>query len=140
MRRILIVVAVACLLGGLVWAQTPADTIEPLTLIPGQYFALAGTDLGPADGRRVELGNAKTYQDCTRWELQDPKRWNDTAVVFKVKPGSFTHGETIWVFMVSTLDSVLETTWPFTIGGTLEGPGKPGQPGPGQPGKPTFTN
>lgn len=76
---------------------------------------------------RVELGNAPTYSACTHREIQVPTSWSASQVSFAFNSGSFQPGTTAYLFAVNP-NGTPSAGYPVTIGGTLQAPGKPGQP------------
>jgi hypothetical protein len=89
-------------------------------------------DITPA---RVELGNASTWDACTRREIQIPSAWSQDSLTFTVNQGAFTPGQTAYVYVVNAAEEHNATGFPLTIGTTID----PGDP-PGAPGQPAVVH
>lgn len=63
---------------------------------------------------RVELGNAVTYDACTRREIQIPSAWSDTSITTKLNRGSFSESEDLYLFVVND-DGVVSEGHPVTM-------------------------
>ena len=57
---------------------------------------------------RVMLGNSSTYSGCTHLEMQPVTAWNTngTAVTITFNSGSFTQGQTAYLYLVDSTGSV----------------------------------
>jgi hypothetical protein len=66
---------------------------------------------------RVELGDASTYSACTHREIQVPTAWNSGSISAKVVQGSFTSGQTAYLFVTDASGNV-SSGRPVTIGGS----------------------
>lgn len=49
---------------------------------------------------RVMLGNASTFDACTVREIQPTRTWSDTTISVRANPGSFTTGQTAYLYVV----------------------------------------
>lgn len=73
---------------------------------------------------RVELGNASTYGASTRREIQVPTQWSDGSVSFKLNPGTFASGSTVYLY-VTDANNVTSPGRAVTLGGTAIAPNPP---------------
>lgn len=64
---------------------------------------------------RVVIGDASTLSACTNIEIQVPTVWSTTSVATSFNQGSFSNGETAYVFVIDS-DGVASTGFPVTIG------------------------
>ena len=51
---------------------------------------------------RVEIGDASTYENCSRREMQIPTSWSPDSITIKVNSGSFNDGEYVYLFVLDT--------------------------------------
>ncbi len=79
---------------------------------------------------RVEIGNASTYNACTLREVQIPTSWAAGSVGVRVNQGSFTAGQTAYVYVIDATGRVNSSGLPIVIGGQ-------GGSGPTAPAAPT---
>lgn len=93
------------------------------------YWGELYIDTTPA---RVELGNADTWDGCTVREIQIPSAWSPTTISFAVHQGTFTSGQTAYLYVVNEDEQHNTVGFPVTIGMQSD----PGDP-PGEPGQPT---
>jgi len=79
---------------------------------------------------RVELGNAASYDACTKLAVTTVTNWSESQIETVVRQGAFAPGDTAYVFVVDGSGGVSGRGLQVVIGqgsGTL-GPGLPGQP------------
>jgi hypothetical protein len=55
---------------------------------------------------RVELGNAATWNACTRKEIQIPKAWGATSITAKPNYGAFNSGNTAYLYVVDSQGNI----------------------------------
>lgn len=65
---------------------------------------------------RVEIGNASTYNACTRREIQIPLAWANGSITVKVNQGAFSSGTTAYLYVVNSDGSVNTNGYPVMIG------------------------
>lgn len=75
---------------------------------------------------RVELGNAATYNACTHREIQIPTSWSDTSVSFVTNVGSFSGGDTVYLYIVDSDGNANATGLSATIGSAVNDVSAPG--------------
>ena len=63
---------------------------------------------------RVELGNAATWGESTHREIQIPSAWSTNSITFKVNRGSFSPGQTVYLFAVDA-NGIPSSGYPVTI-------------------------
>ncbi len=66
---------------------------------------------------RVEIGNASTYANCSNLTITTPTSWSDTRIVTTVRQGSFSSGQTAYLYVFDANGNVNSTGFPITIGG-----------------------
>ncbi|MFA6198058.1 MAG: putative Ig domain-containing protein [Patescibacteria group bacterium] len=67
---------------------------------------------------RVEIGNTSTWDTNTHREIQIPHTtWNDDQIQFTVNQGTFTNGESAYLYVVDENGVVNTTGYPITFGG-----------------------
>ncbi|MFA6198057.1 MAG: Ig domain-containing protein [Patescibacteria group bacterium] len=67
---------------------------------------------------RVEIGNTSTWDTNTHREIQIPHTtWNDDQIQFTVNQGTFTDGESAYLYVVDENGVVNTTGYPITFGG-----------------------
>lgn len=72
------------------------DDPSPAELI--QYVSEMYIDVTQA---RIEIGDAANWDDCTHREIQIPLRnWTQTSIEFRINRGSFSSGDTAYLFVV----------------------------------------
>lgn len=64
---------------------------------------------------RVEIGDAATYDACTHREVQIPIDWSDTSLTLAVNTGSFSLGESVYLFVVHEDGSISDGHGPLTV-------------------------
>jgi hypothetical protein len=64
---------------------------------------------------RVEVGNNATYNSCTHREMQIPTSWGASAVTFTVNRGTFGASDAVWVHVINSSNTVVQST-PYTFG------------------------
>jgi hypothetical protein len=80
--------------------------------------------------QRVEIGDNATYANCTKREIQPPTAWTDTGATVTLNRGSFSPGDTAYVFVIDANNAPstgYEITIPFskrmyTLGGSIAAP------------------
>ena len=65
---------------------------------------------------RVELGNSPTFSACTHREIQIPINWSETSITVTVNKGSFSNGETAYLFVLDRDGNVNTNGYPVVIG------------------------
>jgi len=72
---------------------------------------------------RVEIGNASSWETCTRREIQLPTAWSATSVTIDVNAGRFVADDEAWVYVVNAAGEYNYYGVPVTIGGEPAGSG-----------------
>ena len=72
--------------------------------------------VGAAAMARVELGDNSTYTDCTKLAVATVNTWADTSISASVRSGSFSPGETAYLFAIDA-DGVASGGYQVTIEG-----------------------
>lgn len=72
---------------------------------------------GTAARARVEIGNNATYSNCTNLAVITPTSWNNSQITATVRQGSFTAGQTAYLFVVDASGAASSQGFPVTIGG-----------------------
>ena len=67
---------------------------------------------------RVEIGNAPTYAASTHREMLIPTAWSAGSISAKVTQGTFTTGQTAYVYVADATGRVNAAGFRVTIGGT----------------------
>src|SRR3989339_97560 len=65
---------------------------------------------------RVMLGNASTYSASTHLEMQTPTAWSTNSVTINANQGSFTPGQTAYLYIIDANGNA-SNGYPVTIGG-----------------------
>jgi chitodextrinase len=65
---------------------------------------------------RIEIGNASTWDACTRREIQIPSSWSDNSIQATINQGSFANGSTVYLFIVDS-NNVPSVGYPVVLGG-----------------------
>ena len=80
---------------------------------------------------RVELGNTSTWETNTHREIQIPTSWADGQVSVTINPGTFTAGQTAYLFVVDANGVASNQGYPVVIeqGGTAAISSPPNPPG-----------
>ncbi|MGB3209624.1 MAG: hypothetical protein WBB19_02855 [Desulforhopalus sp.] len=55
---------------------------------------------------RVEIGNAATWDACTRREIQIPTAWGTSSVTAKANFGAFNYGNTAYLYVVDSKGNI----------------------------------
>jgi hypothetical protein len=55
--------------------------------------------VGPSAQARVEIGNAASYEACTKMALATPTSWSDGSITATVRAGSLSAGEAAWLYV-----------------------------------------
>jgi hypothetical protein len=66
---------------------------------------------------RVEIGDKSTWNACTKREVQVPISWNSSTIQARVNQGSFSNGETAYLYVVDSNGNVNNQGYIVTIGG-----------------------
>jgi len=74
---------------------------------------------------RVEIGNASTWNSCTRRELQVATAWSNTGVTFTVSPGVFNSGAQAYLYVVDAQGVANSQGFPITLGEGAAAPEPP---------------
>jgi len=79
---------------------------------------------------RVVLGDASTWSQVQHYELQIPQDWQPQSIQVTGNLGSFTPGESVWLYVVDANGNLNENGLAVEtdLGPPPEGPGQPGQP------------
>ncbi|MEF3692161.1 MAG: hypothetical protein V3574_03875 [Candidatus Moraniibacteriota bacterium] len=64
---------------------------------------------------RVEIGDASTWSNCTFKEMQPPASWNNSQILINLNKGSFSNGETAYLYVVDENGDFNETGYPITF-------------------------
>jgi hypothetical protein len=91
----------------------------------GNGFAVAGAyfdDVFVQYGTqaRVEIGDASTWRACTHREIQIPSAWSANSITFTTNQGSFTNGQTAYLYVVDSSGAINSSGYPITIGSGQE--------------------
>ena len=65
---------------------------------------------------RIEIGNASTWDACTQREIQRHTAWSDTSATITVNAGTFSDGQTVYVYTVDEDGVPNPTGYAVTIG------------------------
>jgi hypothetical protein len=65
---------------------------------------------------RVELGDAATWTGCKHREIQVPSAWSDNSISVTVNAGSFTSGQTAYLYVVDKDGNVNANGQPVVLG------------------------
>ena len=76
---------------------------------------------------RVEIGNASTWNACTRREIQIPSAWSSGSITVNVRQGTFPLGAA-WLYVVDSSGNINSSGVPVTFGS--DGGGSGGVPNP----------
>src|SRR3989339_288581 len=76
---------------------------------------------------RIELGNSPNFETCTHREIQIPVAWSDNSITFTVNQGSFSNGDTAYLFSIDE-NGYTSDGFPVTIGIKEENHHKPDVP------------
>lgn len=132
--------------------QPLVSNIDGQTL-SGTQLSVQGTGFGenplsasvPEDSQvvydspaKIILSNSATFPDSasSHQEIQPPLTWTPTQIDFKLDPGNFQPGESVYLYVVDALGESNSQGYLLII---EEAPGEPGQPAaPGQPGTPII--
>lgn len=66
---------------------------------------------------RVEIGDASTWSNTRKKEVQIPTSWSDSAISVRVNSGEFTSGQTAYLYVVDSNGAVNNQGIPVKIGG-----------------------
>ena len=68
---------------------------------------------------RVEIGNENTFATCTHREIQIPTAWESdgTEITITMNQGSFSNGDTVFLYVVDSAGVVNTTGYEVIIGG-----------------------
>lgn len=64
---------------------------------------------------RVVIGDAPTYDNCTRREIQIPSAWSNTSITASVNQGAFGDSDTAYLYVVDD-DGVASSGYEITLG------------------------
>ncbi len=76
---------------------------------------------------RIEIGNASTWAASTHREIQVPTAWSSNSITFKANQGSFSAGETAYLYVIDSA-GVPSAGYPITIGSGGSGGSTPTAP------------
>jgi len=65
---------------------------------------------------RVEIGEASTFDTCTIREIQPPTAWSNNSITFTANQGSFSDGDTAYLYVVDEDGSVNEQGYQIAFG------------------------
>ncbi|HOX27181.1 MAG TPA: hypothetical protein PLL30_15860 [Candidatus Krumholzibacteria bacterium] len=65
---------------------------------------------------RIEIGNAATWNACTRREIQIPSAWSQSSASFRVNQGLFANGATAYLYVVDRNGAVNQNGLAVTFG------------------------
>ncbi len=89
----------------------PTPSERPIKLLYDDiYFAV-----GPNSAARVEVGNAKNYEACTKISIATPTNWSDSTVSATIRQGGFNQGEEVYIFIVDAENSYSTGFGPFSF-------------------------
>jgi hypothetical protein len=80
-----------------------------LTYMDDVYIATGGP-------QRVEIGNASTYTGCTNLAIITPTSWSATSIAATVRAGSFTTGNTAYVYVTDSTGATNSSGYTVTMG------------------------
>lgn len=66
---------------------------------------------------RVEIADNAVWDNCMHREIQIPSAWSDASITFQVNQGSFSNGQTAYLFVVDADGNVNTNGYPIVIGG-----------------------
>ncbi|NTW27234.1 MAG: hypothetical protein HGA36_02850 [Candidatus Moranbacteria bacterium] len=98
-----------------------AYTRQPLSSSPlqRQLFDDLYIATGSSAQARVEIGNAATYATSTNLTLATVNSWSDVAVSATVRQGSFTNGQTAYLYVFDKDGNVNAMGFPVTFGSAV---------------------
>jgi hypothetical protein len=67
---------------------------------------------------RVEISDASTWSNARKKEVQLPISWNDGAITIRTNTGTFSAGQTVYVYVVDSSGAVNSQGIAIKIGGT----------------------
>lgn len=103
------------------WARRCNDCAESNAYYDDVYVAT-----GQYARARVEIGNKSTYNSCTKLSITTPTSWSNTGITTTIRQGSFTSGETAYLYVVNSNGDVNSSGFAVTIGkGNGSGPPLP---------------
>lgn len=70
---------------------------------------------------RVEIGDASNWSNCTFREVQFPINWNADQISINLNQGSFSEGETAYLYVIDSTGAVNADGYPITIDSELGG-------------------
>jgi hypothetical protein len=100
------------------------STTTPQGLV--SYFSEVYIDNTQA---RIELGDKADWDQCTHREIQVPVSWSSDRITFAANPGSFSQGQTGYIFIVDAQGNASEGS-PVTISSTACTPVHPADDSP----------
>jgi hypothetical protein len=87
----------------------PSDSPDP------EMFAYYSDIYVDNTWARVEIGNASTYDACTRRETQVPTGWTDSSLILQVNQGAFLSGQSVYLYVVDANGQVNSNGFPVVI-------------------------
>ncbi len=69
-----------------------------------------------ASWARIEICNANTNSGSSHCEIQIPSSWSSDSITVTVNQGSFTSGQTAYLYVVDSTGSVNADGYPITLG------------------------
>ena len=66
---------------------------------------------------RVMIGNASTLGASTQLEMQIPTAWSENSITVKFNKGSFSTGQTAYLYVINSDNNPNTDGFPVTIGG-----------------------
>jgi hypothetical protein len=85
----------------------------------GVYYRYYGDFYIDSTFSRVMLGDAPSLAGCTKFELQVPSSWSNSAIAFTVNQGALTGGQTAYLYVVDS-SNVSGASYPVTIVGDIQ--------------------
>lgn len=64
---------------------------------------------------RVEIGDSKSFDNCSHREIQIPSDWSDTSITITVNQGSFQRGDTVYLYVVDPDGNVNVNGYPVAF-------------------------
>lgn len=82
------------------------------------YYDDAYVATGPGARARVEIGNAPNYDDCTNLAIFIVASWSNAVIRGQVRAGSFSAGNSVYLFVIDSAGNVSPGYGPLTMGDT----------------------
>jgi hypothetical protein len=70
---------------------------------------------------RADITNWLAYSGAAHNEVQVSSAWSASSITFKMNQGTFTNGQTVYLYVVDPNGAINATAYPITIGGSGDG-------------------